>query len=50
MNETTVIIVWILAICSFIVVLARWFLHEKDSDYFTVDDYTIKDFYTRRKR
>jgi len=39
-----------LAICSFIVVLIRWFMRERSSDYFIRKDYTIKDFYTRKRR
>jgi len=50
MEETAVIGVWILAVAAFIAVLARWFVSEKNSDYFVREDYTIKDFYTRKRR
>ncbi len=50
MEGTTVIVVWILACAAFMVVLARWFLREKESDYFIREDYTIRDFYTRKRK
>jgi uncharacterized membrane protein YdbT with pleckstrin-like domain len=49
MEETAVIGVWILAIAAFIAVLARWFVSEKSSDYIESNDYTLRDFYTRKR-
>ena len=49
MNETAVIGVWILAIAAFIAVLARLFTRD-DGDYINSRDYTIRDFYTRKRR
>jgi uncharacterized membrane protein YdbT with pleckstrin-like domain len=50
MNETAVIGVWILAIAAFIAVLARWFVSKNSSDYIDRNDYTLRDFYTRKRR
>jgi len=49
MNETTAIVIWIVTVIVMITIAVRWFLREDDSDCITQDDYTFKDFYTRKR-
>jgi len=49
MNETAVIVVWVFVISAFIAVLARWFVRGGSDDYIDQKDYTLRDFYTRKK-
>ena len=50
MNETTAIVIWIVAVMVMITIAVRWFLHEDHSDYIQNNDYTFRDFYTRKRR
>jgi len=49
MEETAVIVVWILVISALIAVLARWFVRGGNDDYVDHKDYTLRNFYTRKK-
>jgi len=49
MEETAVIGTWVLVISVFIAVLARWFVRGGSDDYINHKDYTLRDFYTRKK-
>lgn len=50
MNETTAIVIWIVAVMVMITIAVRWFLRENHSDYIKSNDYTIRDFYTRKRQ
>jgi len=50
MNETTATVIWLVAVIVMIAIAVRWFLNEKDDEYFVRNDYTIRDFYTRKRR
>ena len=49
MEETAVIVVWFLVVSALIAVLARWFVRGENDDYVDYKDYTLRDFYTRKK-
>jgi hypothetical protein len=50
MEELATIGVIIFAIVTLVAFLARWFLCDKTDDYIDSKEYTIKDFYTRKRR
>lgn len=50
MNETTAIVIWVVAMIALIAIVARWFMHDGCSDYIEGEDYTLRDFYTRKHK
>ncbi len=53
MNETISILIFLVAATVtlvFIIVVVRQFLHSDRHDYIEPKEYTLKDFYTRRRR
>ena len=52
MNETIAIVIFLVAATAalvFLIVVVRQFLHDERHDYIEPKDYTLKDFYTRRR-
>ena len=50
MNETTAVVIWIVAVMVMITIAVRWFLRSDRHDYIDPKDYTLKDFYTRKRK
>jgi len=53
MNETTAVLIFLVAATAalvFLIVVVRQFLHSDRHDYIEPNDYTLKDFYTRRRK
>lgn len=53
MNETIAIVIFLVAATvalAFIIIVVRQFLHDERHDYIEHKDYTLKDFYTRKRQ